>query len=115
MAESRQWVVDTLRRMGYSREADEAAQELPDPVNIEELTEFGRRHGISRDELVSRMGGSPLPSGCHAEGADPGGGPARQPVRHGITPLLYRTSQVRAIPPVARLVTGRPGRITRPG
>ena len=59
MAESRQWVVDMLRHMGYAHEADEAAQELPDPVDIEQLTEFGDRHGISRDELTSRMGGSP--------------------------------------------------------
>jgi hypothetical protein len=59
MAESRQWVVDTLRRMGYAQEADDAARELPDPVDQEQLTEFGNRHGISRDELNSRMGGSP--------------------------------------------------------
>ena len=59
MAESRQWVVDMLRRMGYAQEADEAARELPDPVDLEQLREFGDRHGISRDELNSRMGGSP--------------------------------------------------------
>ncbi len=60
MAQSRQWVIDTLRRMGYSHEADEAARELPDPVEMEQLTQFGDRHGISRDEMVSRMGGSPF-------------------------------------------------------
>ena len=59
MAESRQWVVDMLRHMGYAHEADEAAQELPDPVDIEQLTEFGDRHGISRDDITSEMGGSP--------------------------------------------------------
>jgi hypothetical protein len=59
MAESRQWVVDRLRRMGYAQEADDAARELPDPVDLEELMAFGNRHGISRDELMSRMGGSP--------------------------------------------------------
>jgi hypothetical protein len=59
MAESRQWVVDTLRRMGYAQEADDAARELPDPVDLEQLKEFGDRHGISRDEMNSRMGGSP--------------------------------------------------------
>ena len=59
MTESRQWVVDMLRHMGYAHEADEAAQELPDPVDIEQLTEFGDRHGISRDEITSEMGGSP--------------------------------------------------------
>jgi len=59
MAMSRQWVVDTLRRMGYPQEADEAARDLPDPVEVEQLREFGDRHGISRDEMISRMGGSP--------------------------------------------------------
>jgi hypothetical protein len=59
MAVSRQWAVDALRRMGFTREADEAARELPDPVEMEQLQEFGDRHGISRDELMSRMGGSP--------------------------------------------------------
>lgn len=59
MAVSRQWVIDMLRRMGYSQEADEAARDLSDPVEVEQLAEFGARHGISRDELISRMGGSP--------------------------------------------------------
>jgi antitoxin component HigA of HigAB toxin-antitoxin module len=59
MSQSRQWVVDLLRQMGYAQEADEAAQELPDPVDVEQLKEFGDRHGISRDELTNRMGGSP--------------------------------------------------------
>ncbi len=59
MAQDRQWVVDTLRRLGYTQEAEEAARELPDPVEVEQLTEFGDRHGISMAELTSRMGGSP--------------------------------------------------------
>jgi hypothetical protein len=59
MAHDRQWVVDTLRRLGYSQEADEAAQVLPEQVSMEQLLELGDRYGISRDELMSRMGGSP--------------------------------------------------------
>ena len=59
MAYTRQWVVDTLRRIGYQQEADEASRVLPDEVDPEQLEEFGDRVGISRDELVSRMGGSP--------------------------------------------------------
>jgi hypothetical protein len=59
MAQDRQWVVDTLRRLGYEHEAEEAARVLPDPVEIEELIQFGDRYGIDRDELTSRMGGSP--------------------------------------------------------
>jgi hypothetical protein len=59
MALDRQWVVDTLRRLGYEHEAEEAARELPDPVDHEQLREFGDRHGISVTELTDRMGGSP--------------------------------------------------------
>jgi hypothetical protein len=59
MAYDRQWVVDQLRRLGYTQEADDAARTLPDHVSVEELTAFSDRHGLSRDELVSRMGGSP--------------------------------------------------------
>ena len=59
MAYSRQWVVDTLRRLGYRQEADEALRVLPEEVDLEQLEDFGDRYGISRDELVNRMGGSP--------------------------------------------------------
>lgn len=59
MAYDRQWIIDQLRRLGYTQEADEAARTLPDQVSGEELTEWGDRHGISRDEIIDRMGGSP--------------------------------------------------------
>lgn len=59
MGVSRQWVVDTLRHLGYQREADEALRELPETIEHEQLTEFGDKHGISSAELTSRMGGSP--------------------------------------------------------
>jgi len=59
MAYDRQWVIDTLQHLGYTREADEAARELPAEASLEELLRFGDRHGINRDELMSRMGGSP--------------------------------------------------------
>jgi hypothetical protein len=59
MSEDRQWVVDTLRRLGYTHEAEEAERVLPDPVDREQLREFGDRYGISVAELTSRMGGSP--------------------------------------------------------
>ena len=59
MGLDRQWVVDTLCRAGYVQEAEEAARVLPDPVSMEQLTEFGDRYGISMAELTSRMGGSP--------------------------------------------------------
>ena len=59
MAQDRQWVVDTLRRLGYVQEAEEAARVLPDQVDMEQLREFGDRVGISVAEMTSRMGGSP--------------------------------------------------------
>jgi len=59
MAFSRQWVVDTLRHLGYQHEADEALRVLPEAVDHEQLEEFGNQHGISTAELTSRMGGSP--------------------------------------------------------
>ena len=59
VGQDRQWVVDTLRRLGYVHEAEEAARVLPDPVETKQLREFGDRYGISMAELTSRMGGSP--------------------------------------------------------
>jgi hypothetical protein len=59
MAYDRQWIIDNLRRLGYTQEADDAARTLPDHVSAEELFAWADRHAISRDELISRMGGSP--------------------------------------------------------
>jgi hypothetical protein len=59
MSQDRQWLVDTLRRLGYTQAADEAERELPEKVSLEEVEKFADRFGISRDEVMSRMGGSP--------------------------------------------------------
>jgi len=59
MAYRRQWVVDILRRLGYAREAEEALRDLPEQIDAKQLAEFGNRHGISVDDLMNRMGGSP--------------------------------------------------------
>jgi hypothetical protein len=56
---SRKSVVRTLRRLGYRQVADEALRVLPDRIDEEQLFKFGDEHGISRDELIDRMGGSP--------------------------------------------------------
>jgi hypothetical protein len=56
---SRQELVRTLRRAGLVEEAEEADRTLPDPVELERAAEFGMRYGITRSELISRMGGSP--------------------------------------------------------
>jgi hypothetical protein len=59
MAYSKQWFVGVLRHLGYSQAADEASRVLPDDFDREQLEEFTDRHGISRDDVISRMGGSP--------------------------------------------------------
>ena len=59
MAYSRQWVVDTLRLLGFTKEADEALRDLPEEFDREELRQFGDQHGIDLDTLTERMGGSP--------------------------------------------------------
>lgn len=57
--QDRQRVVDLLLHAGYTKVAEEAEHELPDPVTLEEIKAFGDKHGISHDELISQMGGSP--------------------------------------------------------
>jgi hypothetical protein len=59
MAYSRQWLVDTLRRLGFPQEADEALRVLPDEFDREQLLEFADQHGIDRSMVTDRMGGSP--------------------------------------------------------
>jgi hypothetical protein len=59
MPYSRQWFASLLRRLGYSEEADEALRDLPDEIDQKQLEEFADRHDIPRDEVISRMGGSP--------------------------------------------------------
>jgi hypothetical protein len=56
---SRQYVVDELNRLGYRELAAEASRDLPDPVGINRLAEWCLQHGLPRDEVISRMGGSP--------------------------------------------------------
>ncbi len=58
MAISRQWVISMLNRMGYAEAAEEASRVLPEQVELKQLEEFGDRHGLSRSELVSWMGGT---------------------------------------------------------
>jgi hypothetical protein len=59
MGYSRQWLVDTLRRLGFPQEADEALRDLPDDIDREQLLEFADQHGMDRGMLTDRMGGSP--------------------------------------------------------
>lgn len=56
---SREEVVDLLRRAGLSEVADKATEELPERVSLEDVEDWGVRHGVTRDMLISQMGGSP--------------------------------------------------------
>jgi hypothetical protein len=56
---SRQHVIDALNRLGYTELADEASRALPDPVDADQVSTWCVQHGLSRDDLISRMGGSP--------------------------------------------------------
>jgi hypothetical protein len=59
MKYSKQEAIDMLRSWGYSQLADEASRELPNPVDLDEFRDWNMRHGLSRDDIISRMGGSP--------------------------------------------------------
>jgi hypothetical protein len=48
-----------LRQAGFGEVADEAMRDLPDPVDLDHLREWGRQRGITREVLTSQMGGSP--------------------------------------------------------
>jgi hypothetical protein len=56
---AKETVVDLLRRAGLPEVAEEADRDLPDPVDLELVAKWGERSGITRDMLISRMGGSP--------------------------------------------------------
>jgi hypothetical protein len=56
---SRREIADMLRKAGLGEAADQAMVELPDPVDLDYALEWGIRHGITRDALISQLGGSP--------------------------------------------------------
>jgi hypothetical protein len=56
---SRQQVVDVLHRLGYTELAEEVSRVLPDPVDSDRLEALGIQCGLTRDDLISQMGGSP--------------------------------------------------------
>jgi hypothetical protein len=59
MQYSRQEIVTLMRRTGYTELADEAERVLPDPVDSDQLAAFAQSHGVTRDDIISEMGGSP--------------------------------------------------------
>jgi hypothetical protein len=56
---SRQQIIQMLRRAGLADAAAAAAESLPDPVDSKVLDHFYASHGLSKQSLVDRMGGSP--------------------------------------------------------
>jgi len=56
---SRQHIIDVLHTLKRPDLIDEASRDLPDPVDIDQLVPWMLQRGLSRDEIVSRMGGSP--------------------------------------------------------
>ncbi len=56
---SRREIIGVLRETGFIEVADTALRTLPDPVDLDRVAEFLISYGITKDELVSRLGGSP--------------------------------------------------------
>jgi hypothetical protein len=59
MPVTRQHVVDILRIAALPDLAEEALRALPDPVEYNHAERFLAQYGITKDELISRRGGSP--------------------------------------------------------
>jgi hypothetical protein len=55
----KQDIADILRRCGYWEVADEALRDLPDPVDLDQIEAWEAEHGITHDQLISQLGGSP--------------------------------------------------------
>ena len=59
MQVTRQHVVDILRTAGLRELAEEAHRVLPNQVEYNHAALFLAQYGLTKDELISRMGGSP--------------------------------------------------------
>jgi hypothetical protein len=59
MQYSRREIVTLMRRTGYRELADEAERVLPDPIDPDQLEAFAQAHGVTKDDIISEMGGSP--------------------------------------------------------
>lgn len=58
MSYSKQQVINTLRRSGFREAAVGAETELPDEVDVDALQTWAATYGITKDAIVSQMGGS---------------------------------------------------------
>ena len=59
MQVTREHVVGILRMAALPDLAEEARRVLPDPVEYNHAERFLVQYGITKDDLISRMGGSP--------------------------------------------------------
>jgi hypothetical protein len=59
MQVTKQHLVDLLRRAGSPEAADAVVRDLPDPVDFDHAATFLQGHGVTRDQLISQMGGNP--------------------------------------------------------
>jgi len=59
MQVTREHVVGILRMAALPELAEEARRVLPDPVEYSHAECFLDQYGITKDELISRRGGSP--------------------------------------------------------
>jgi hypothetical protein len=59
MQVTRQHVVNLLRTVGLPELAEEAHLVLPDTLEYDQAERFLAQSGITKDELISRRGGSP--------------------------------------------------------
>ena len=59
MQVTRRHVVDILRMAALPDLAEEALRALPDPVEYRHAERFLFQYGLTKDELISRRGGSP--------------------------------------------------------
>jgi hypothetical protein len=48
-----------LRRVGRRDLADELERDFPEQIEEEDLIHFAEQHGLTRESLADRMGGSP--------------------------------------------------------
>lgn len=56
---SRRHIVTVLRRTGMADVADELLRTLPETADAKDVERFCAAHGLTRQSLVERMGGSP--------------------------------------------------------
>jgi hypothetical protein len=59
MSYTRQHVVSLLRRTGFTEAAEDASRRLPDVVELDDVVRFLAPYGITKDQVISEMGGSP--------------------------------------------------------